>query len=55
MSGCILHNLCILHHDDVERFIEEDGNGANPNVYPNIYLDGGQAVVRRNELLNALV
>jgi hypothetical protein len=55
VSACILHNLCILHHDDVEDFIEMDNNQVNPNMYPNIFLDGDHGAFKRNELLNAMI
>lgn len=54
ISGCILHNLCVLSHDDVEDFIDED-HDVNANFYPNIYLDGGCGAARRNEIMNALL
>ena len=27
MAVCILHNLCIVHEDDIGDFIEEEVNG----------------------------
>ena len=36
ISGCILHNLCVLSHNDIEDFIEED-HDVNANMYPNIF------------------
>lgn len=54
ISGCILHNLCVLSHDDVEDFIDED-HDVDANFYPNIYLDGGCGAARRNEIMNALL
>ena len=54
ISGCILHNLCVLSRNDFEDFIEED-HDVNANMYPNIYLDGGCGTARRNEIMNALL
>jgi hypothetical protein len=43
-AACILHNLCLLHEDDIEAYIliEED-----PNNMPNVYANGHNGVVRR--------
>ena len=35
VSGCILHILCVLRNDNVERFMEESDD--DPNQYPNIF------------------
>lgn len=53
ISGCILHNLCVLHHDDVEAFIDNDDDG-HPNAYPNIYVDGRDGVLCRQQLMNTM-
>ena len=53
ISGCILHNLCVLHHDDVEAFIDNDDDG-HPNAYPNIYVDGIDGVLCRQQLMNTM-
>ena len=39
ISGCILHNLCVLHYDDVRVSVDNDDN-EHPNAYPNIYVEG---------------
>ncbi|XP_062609347.1 uncharacterized protein LOC134271110 [Saccostrea cucullata] len=56
VSGCILHNLCILHHDSVEDFLTNDPNDGNghPNNYPNLYPDGRDGVQKRNQLVQGL-
>lgn len=53
ISGCILHNLCILHHDDVEAFIENDQDG-HPNAYPNIYANRRDGVAFRQHIMNTM-
>lgn len=53
ISGCILHNLCILHHDDVEAFIENDQDG-HPNAYPNIYANRRDCVAFRQHIMNTM-
>lgn len=50
-AACILHNLCILHEDDVEDYIQADEDG-NANNYGNVYQNGHQGVTRRLQLLN---
>ena len=35
MAACLLHNLCIIHEDDVEEFIE--GVEKEVNGYINIF------------------
>lgn len=53
VSGCILHNLCIIHKDDVENFIEEDGNG-HPNNYPNLFRNDVNGINRRLQIMAGL-
>ncbi|XP_055999081.1 uncharacterized protein LOC130047721 [Ostrea edulis] len=53
ISGCILHNLCVLHHDDVEAFIDNDDDG-HPNAYPNIYVDGRDGALFRQQLMDTM-
>ena len=38
-TGCILQNLCVLHHDDVRVSLENDDN-EHPNGYTNVYVEG---------------
>lgn len=53
MCGCILHNMCIIHHEDIDDFI--DGNGVNhPNNYQNIFQNARDGIQRRQQLMNAL-
>lgn len=44
--GCILYNLCIIYKDDVENFIEEDGNGYLNN-YLNLFRNDVNGINRR--------
>ena len=39
VSGCILHNLCVLHDDIIEEYINKgrQGQDGHPNNYPNVY------------------
>uniref|UniRef100_A0A8W8MT86 DDE Tnp4 domain-containing protein n=1 Tax=Magallana gigas TaxID=29159 RepID=A0A8W8MT86_MAGGI len=53
ISGCILHNLCVLHHDDVEAFIDNDDD-RHPNAYPNIFVDGRDGALFRQQLMNTM-
>lgn len=48
VSGCILHNLCIIHEDSVEDFVEINDDG-HPNHFPNMYIDGQDGMLRRQQ------
>ena len=50
MAGCVMHNLCILHEDDVESFIDINQVDAGNN-YVNIYPNAQNGVVRRDTLV----
>ena len=52
-AGCILHNLCIIHEDSVEHFIEHDAD-AHPNNYANIHGNADAGINRRNQLMEML-
>ncbi|XP_062598371.1 putative nuclease HARBI1 [Saccostrea cucullata] len=52
-SGCILHNLCILHEDDVDDFIKVDDIG-HPNNYPNIFRNDSYGINRRLAIMASL-
>lgn len=53
VSGCILHNLCIIHEDSVEDFVEINDDG-HPNHCPNMYIDGQDGMLRRQQLIQVL-
>ncbi|XP_062588991.1 uncharacterized protein LOC134250654 [Saccostrea cucullata] len=53
VSGCILHNLCIIHEDSVEGFVEINNDG-HPNHFPNLYNDGQDGIHRRQQLMQML-
>ena len=39
MSDCILHNLCILNHEDIEDYVVPDQDDNNhPNLFINFIL-----------------
>ncbi|KAJ8308990.1 hypothetical protein KUTeg_013864 [Tegillarca granosa] len=53
MAACKLHNLCIIHEDSIEEFV--DFNSAHilhPNQYQNVYPNAADGVARRNHLMN---
>ena len=54
VSGCILHNLCILREDSVVEFIEGGDDDAHPNQFHNIFGDAQAGINRRNQLLQML-
>lgn len=49
----ILHNLCIIHKDDEENFIEEVGIG-HPNNYPNLFRNDVNGINRRLQIMAGL-
>lgn len=53
VSGCILHNLCIIHEDSVEDLVEINDDG-HPNHCPNMYIDGQDGMLRRQQLIQVL-
>lgn len=53
ISGCILHNLCVLHHDEVKAFIDNDDD-RHPNANPNIFVDGRDGALFRQQLMNTM-
>lgn len=53
MAGCILHNLCVIHTNDIEEFM--DNNQVNDaNDCQNIYQHGVHGVARRLRLVQGL-
>lgn len=52
-TGCILNNLCIIHEDSVEDFVEINDDG-HPNHFPNMYIDGQDGMLRRQQLMQGL-
>ncbi|XP_070175981.1 uncharacterized protein [Littorina saxatilis] len=49
-SACILHNMCVLSDDNVQRYIDNDP-ALRPNRCQNVYLHGRNGVLRRLQLL----
>lgn len=54
VSGCILHNLCVLHNDFIEHYIDDGREDGHPNQYPNVYNNAVDGVLRRQQLMNNL-
>lgn len=50
VACCVLHNLRILHNDDVDSYIEavED----DQNQFMNVYQNGHMGIIRRLHLVN---
>lgn len=47
-TGCILHNMCILHKDDVVNYVENDNNN-DPNACQNVFQNWHIGVLRQLE------
>lgn len=54
ISGCILHNLCILSHEAIDQFIVEDAGDNHPNQYVNIFQNAADGVERGRQLMGQL-
>jgi hypothetical protein len=52
-SGCILHNLCILHEDELADFFDRDEDG-HPNRFQNLYRNADQGAARRQQIMQML-
>ncbi|VDI33740.1 Hypothetical predicted protein [Mytilus galloprovincialis] len=52
LAGCILHNLCIIAHEDIDLYIDRD-NDNHPNNYVNIFQnDVGGVEIRQQMMAN---
>lgn len=52
MAGCILHNLCVIHTDDIEEFMDNNATLEDAeNERENVYQHGVNGVARRLRLL----
>ncbi|XP_061164902.1 putative nuclease HARBI1 [Saccostrea echinata] len=54
MTSCVLHNVCIFNHDEVDDFIQQDVIAANYNV-PGIQDCEAQGVQKRNQIARNLL
>lgn len=57
LSCCILHNICLMNHEDVSEFLEQDivdnDNIMNPPLL--VFDDDGEAILKRNRIAANLV
>lgn len=53
LSCCILHNICLLKHEDVSDFLEQDIGDINPPLQ--LFDNDGEAILKRNEIAANLV
>lgn len=55
IAGCVLHNLCVMNHDDINEFLDDVNNvNANPNQYPNVYRNAIGGNAKREQLLQLI-
>uniref|UniRef100_A0ABM0MDV0 Nuclease HARBI1-like n=1 Tax=Saccoglossus kowalevskii TaxID=10224 RepID=A0ABM0MDV0_SACKO len=55
MAGCIMHNLCILHEDDIDKYIGcAINSGSRSNRFPNIYHNAADGIALRDQLMNMM-
>lgn len=53
IAACKLHNLCIIHEDSIEEFVDfNPAHILHPNQYQNVYPNAADGVARRNHLMN---
>ena len=53
IAGCILHNLCVIHSDDIEEFMDNNMI-VDVNECENIFQHGVHGVARRLRLLQQM-
>lgn len=53
VCGCILHNLTIINHEDIEKFIDDNQDG-HPNGFQNIFRNDNAGVRVRENLMRTL-
>lgn len=51
IAGCILHNLCVTHDEDIEEFVDVQQN-HHPNRFNNIYPNAQGGVQKRQQVMN---
>ena len=50
---CILHNMALLAHDEIQQYIEEvDRDQCHPNVFFNIFRNVPDGVAFRQKLMD---
>ena len=55
LAGCILHNLCVITHEEIDMFIGAGDNLNNhPNNYQNIFRNDINGITRRERMMNIL-
>ena len=52
ICDCILHNLTIINHEDIEEYMEADGDG-HPNRLPNIFRNDKAVLTFRDNLMRS--
>ena len=52
IAACICHNICVMTEDDIERYIQGDGQPLHPNNFHNVYQNGYHGVAQRLMFLN---
>ena len=53
VSACILHNVAILAHDEIQQYIEEvDQDQCHPNNFPIIFRNVPDGVAFRQQLMD---
>ncbi|CAC5421676.1 unnamed protein product [Mytilus coruscus] len=53
LAGCILHNLCIIAHEDIDLYIDRD-NDNHPKNYVNIFQNDVGGVEIRQQMMENL-
>ncbi|KAJ8316582.1 hypothetical protein KUTeg_005858 [Tegillarca granosa] len=55
MAACKLHNLCIIHEDSIEEFVDVNpADILHPNQYQNVYPNAADGEQGRNHLMKIL-
>ena len=53
VAGCILHNLCVKAHDNVDQYTVSQDNPL-PNNYPSVFASSPDDILMRNAIMNTL-
>ena len=56
MAACILHNLCVLNHDEITEYLDQDNidNNRQINNYPPVFPNTAEGIHKRNQLVEYL-
>ena len=54
VAACIMHNLCVKAHDNVDEYIVSQDIPPHPNNYPSVFASSPDVFQTRNATMNTL-